>query len=82
MNRRFSGLPGENDPVIGNRDAAPTTLPGGAFTRPTADRLRRRVTCLPQFVTLRGGAYFFLPGVQALRYIARVHALKGTAMRS
>jgi len=29
-----------------------------------------RVSGLPQFVTVRGGAYFFLPGIRALRYIA------------
>ena len=27
-------------------------------------------TGLPQFVTVRGGAYFFLPGIRALRFIA------------
>jgi hypothetical protein len=26
---------------------------------------------LPQFVTVRGGAYFFMPGLSALRYIAQ-----------
>jgi hypothetical protein len=25
---------------------------------------------LPAFTTLRGGAYFFLPGLKALRYLA------------
>jgi hypothetical protein len=25
---------------------------------------------LPAFVTVRGGAYFFLPGIRALRYFA------------
>jgi hypothetical protein len=25
---------------------------------------------LPQFVTVQGGAYFFLPGIRALRYLA------------
>jgi hypothetical protein len=34
------------------------------------DALRRRVSNLPQFVTVRGGAYFFLPGLRALRYFA------------
>ncbi len=32
--------------------------------------LRRRVSGLPQFVTVRGGAYFFLPSLRALRYFA------------
>jgi hypothetical protein len=33
--------------------------------------LPRRLTAIPQFVTVRGGAYFFLPSLRALRYIAR-----------
>ena len=28
------------------------------------------MTDLPQFVTVRGGAYFFMPGLSALRYLA------------
>jgi hypothetical protein len=27
---------------------------------------------LPQFVTVRGGAYFFLPGIRTLRFIANI----------
>jgi hypothetical protein len=34
--------------------------------------LSRRITGLPQFVTVRGGAYFFLPSVRALRYLGRL----------
>ena len=42
---------------------------GGTFTIP--DRpVRRRVTALPEFVTVRGGGYFFLPGIRALRYLS------------
>jgi len=29
-----------------------------------------RTSGLSQFVTVRGGAYFFLPGISALRYLA------------
>ena len=32
--------------------------------------LERRLSGLPQFVSVRGGAYFFLPGIRALRYLA------------
>jgi hypothetical protein len=32
--------------------------------------VRRRHHGLPRFVTVRGGAYLFLPGVRALRYLA------------
>jgi hypothetical protein len=46
-------------------------VPGyGNFTIPGDGTLRRRVSGLPQFVTVRGGAYFFLPSLRALRYFA------------
>ena len=49
-------------------------MPGGPvtgnFTIPSGGTLRRRVSGLPQFVTVRGGAYFFLPSLHALRYFA------------
>ena len=41
-----------------------------AFTLPRDGGPARRVTGLPQFVTVRGGAYFFLPSLRALRYVA------------
>jgi hypothetical protein len=34
--------------------------------------LRQRVTGLPAFVTVKGGAYFFLPGRRALRFLAEL----------
>lgn len=70
MNGGFSGLPGENDPVIGNHMTNGSAA--GSFTLPNEDRLRGRVRGIPQFVTVRGGAYFFLPGLRAVRYIATV----------
>jgi hypothetical protein len=33
--------------------------------------VRERHRDLPRFVTVRGGAYFFLPGLRALRYLSR-----------
>ena len=35
---------------------------------PTAT-VRERYTGIPRFVRVRGGAYFFLPGIRALRYL-------------
>ena len=66
---KFNGLD-EDDPLLGAR----TTLFSGAavdaFTRPRDDGLPCRMHGLPQFVTVHGGAYFFMPGLAALRYIA------------
>jgi hypothetical protein len=42
---------------------------GSTFTVP-ANPVRQRVTGVPPFVTVRGGAYFFLPGIRAVRYLA------------
>jgi deferrochelatase/peroxidase EfeB len=67
---KFSGLTGESDPLLGNRQAIPGCPVTSAFTVQHDGALRQRVTGLPRFVTVRGGAYFFLPSLRALRYIA------------
>jgi hypothetical protein len=36
---------------------------------PRADGPTQRLEGLPQFVTVAGGAYFFLPGIRALRFL-------------
>jgi deferrochelatase/peroxidase EfeB len=70
---KFSGLTGESDPIVGNREPIPGCPATDSFTLPQERGLPRRVSGLPQFVTVRGGAYFFLPGLRALRYIAGPH---------
>ena len=60
----FDGLVGVEDPLVGPRISGP-----GRFDVP-AEPVRRRYEGLPQFVTVRGGAYFFLPGIRALRFLA------------
>lgn len=63
-NPKFGGLD-ERDPItasqIGER--------GQHFTIPGMPA-RRRVA-LPSFVTVRGGGYFFVPGLRALEWLAR-----------
>jgi len=65
-NPKFDGLYDDVDPLIGRRgpDGATFTIPGTPF--------RERVTGLPSFVTVRGGGYFFLPGVRAIQYLSRL----------
>jgi len=59
----FSGLDGEVDPLVGN-------LSKGDFIFTVQDApLRRRVPGLSRFVVMKGGAYFFLPGLRALKYL-------------
>jgi len=59
----FIGTPGEKDPIAGPNDGA------GMFTIPRQP-IRQRFCGLPQFVTNRGGEYFFLPSLRALRWLA------------
>ena len=66
-NATFNGLYDDADPLTGSHHPA-----GGTFTVP-ARPVRRRHHGLPQFVRTRGGAYFFLPGVSAVRYLAQLH---------
>lgn len=67
---KFSGLTGESDPLLGNRQPTPGCPVASDFAEPQKDGIPRRVSGLPQFVTVRGGAYFFLPSLRALRYFA------------
>jgi Dyp-type peroxidase family len=61
--RNFHELGNERDPVIGNQDG---TLEFKIPKRP----IRKTIVGLPAFTTVRGGAYFFLPGLKALGYLA------------
>ena len=65
-NPKFDGLYDEVDPITGPRDAH-----GATFSMPAVP-VRKRITGIPAFVTVRGGGYFFLPGIRALRYLASV----------
>jgi Dyp-type peroxidase family len=68
MNTKFSGLSGESDPLLGNREPIPGCPVTADFIVQEDGGVRRRVSGVPQFVTVRGGEYFFLPGLRALRY--------------
>jgi Dyp-type peroxidase family len=58
----FEHLGNERDPFVGTQDGNfDLTIP----KRP----IRRKLKGLPAFTTVRGGAYFFLPGIRALRYL-------------
>jgi deferrochelatase/peroxidase EfeB len=60
---QFEGLGNERDPFVGTQD--------GTFDMTIPKRpIRQKIKGLPAFTTLRGGAYFFLPGIKALRYLA------------
>ncbi len=53
----------ERDPLCGANDG---TLDMTIPKRP----IKRKLKGIPAFTTVKGGAYFFLPGIKALRYLA------------
>ena len=61
----FAGLGTEKDPLIGANDGT------GSFTIPRHP-VRRRLQQLPRFAITRGGEYLFLPGIQALNWLAEL----------
>jgi hypothetical protein len=66
-NMKFNVLYDERDPVIGSAikgEDNPMTIPG--------QPIRKRLHNIERFVTIRGGAYFFLPGLAALRTLAGI----------
>jgi deferrochelatase/peroxidase EfeB len=68
--RNFNELGNERDPIIGAQDG---TLEFKIPKRP----IRKKIVSLPAFTTLRGGAYFFLPGLKARGHLASLNALGG-----
>ena len=59
----FKNLGNERDPFVGTQD--------GTFDYTIPKRpIKKKIKGLPAFTTIRGGAYFFLPGIRALRYLA------------
>lgn len=61
---RFNGLSGQADPIVGasnDNQFAPSPNPVSAYR-----------TGLPRFVTVAGGAYFFMPGIRALRFLSEL----------
>ncbi len=62
-NPEFNGLDNDKDPIVGDNDGS------GEFTL-QAEPINRHLQGLPRFVTVKGGCYFFLPGISTLRFLA------------
>jgi Dyp-type peroxidase family len=59
----FHELGNERDPFVGTHDG---TFDYAIPRRP----IKKVIKGLPAFTTVKGGAYFFLPGIEALRFLA------------
>jgi deferrochelatase/peroxidase EfeB len=72
MSSKFAGLTDESDPLLGNREPIPGCPITNTFSLTQRNAAKRNISALPQFITVRGGAYFFMPGIRALRFLARI----------
>ena len=67
---KFAGVQDERDPLLGTRSALSNQAPTDRFRRPDASGPTRTTSAMPQFITVKGGAYFFMPGLRALKFLA------------
>ncbi|MBS0452365.1 MAG: peroxidase [Proteobacteria bacterium] len=67
----FGDLHDESDPLLGTRLPGPDGMRTDGFSIPADSGCDVHLSGLPQFVQVLGGAYFFLPGIRALRFIAK-----------
>lgn len=72
MNSKFGGVQLERDPLLGHRAPLMSGESTAQFHRPDAAGPVKKTSCLKQFVTVRGGAYFFMPGLRVLQYLASI----------
>jgi deferrochelatase/peroxidase EfeB len=70
MSAKFDGMRDESDPLLGNRLPLAAGMPADRFSVAQPNGPSQCLTGLPQFVTVLGGAYFFLPGIRALRFLS------------
>jgi Dyp-type peroxidase family len=73
--KKFAGLYDDADPIIGDHDPKDNG-DTGTFTV-QASPMRQRVKSIPRFVETKGGAFFFMPSIRALRYIANSPGTQG-----
>lgn len=69
-NQKFNGLYEERDPLIANHHNPQDAKNTGTFRIP-CEGLRTRITDVPEFVQVKGGGYFFIPGLRALSFLAK-----------
>ena len=56
------------DPIIGYPEILGDQ--NATFTE-QAEPIRKKISGLPRFIEIQGGAYFFVPGIKALEYLSR-----------
>ncbi len=69
MSSKFNGAHQESDPLLGHRSPLLSGESTDQFSRQDRNGTRHNTASLPPFITVKGGAYFFMPGLSAIRYL-------------
>lgn len=74
-NPKFGGLYNDRDPLIG--DNLESGEADGEPRNMTVQRVpvRKRILDIPRFVTVKGGGYFFMPSLSALRFLTTLESM-------
>ena len=70
INSKFAGVQDERDPLLAHRLPLNNGDTTDQFNQADPAGPMHKTCDLPQFITVRGGAYFFMPGLSALKYLA------------
>ena len=70
VSSKFGGVQNERDPLLGTGDPLLNNAETDRFNRPQSAGPMQTTCHMPQFITVKGGGYFFMPGLRALKYIA------------
>lgn len=70
ISSKFAGLQQERDPLLAHREPLHNGDNTDHFNRPDSAGPMQQTGHLPQFITVRGGGYFFMPGLSAIKYLA------------
>ena len=68
----FAGTRDQQDPLLGHGKPRLNGTRTDSFMHATKDGPQNKIEGLPQFVTVRGGGYFFMPGLRAIQYLAQI----------
>lgn len=68
----FAGTREQRDPVTGHRQPRSSGASADSFMHADGQQIPHKIGELPQFVTVCGGGYYFLPGLRAIQFLACV----------
>mgnify|MGYP000147397097 CR=1 FL=1 len=72
-NGKFDGMYNDVDTIIGVQGSVSANTVQTTQFEVQACPIRKRYNNIPTFVTVKGGEYFFLPGIKAIRYLIELN---------